>query len=172
MAPSSMFAASSKPNVAYRDLNLSALLKKQTILSAFVYAGMPYQVLGDRSGAAFVMIWWSRSAIERSGPGISAIFARRARSPSSLLLAALSSWARSFIAARSSAVNLPEDAVGLAGVRVLFFVVFFSAIASYLLVSDASVPRERRTDRRTVQRSSWMRIRFPAGSRKAQSRIP
>ena len=27
-------------------------------------------------------------------------------------------------------------------------------------------------DRRTVQRSSWMRIRLPAGSRKAQSRRP
>jgi hypothetical protein len=32
MAPSSRFAATSKPNVAYRDLNLWALWKKQTIL--------------------------------------------------------------------------------------------------------------------------------------------
>ena len=32
IAPSSRLAASSKPNVAYRVLNLSALLKKQTIL--------------------------------------------------------------------------------------------------------------------------------------------
>ena len=32
MTPSSMFAASSKPSVAYLDLNLAALLKKQTTL--------------------------------------------------------------------------------------------------------------------------------------------
>jgi hypothetical protein len=34
MEPSSRFAASSKPNVAYLELNLSALLKKQTTLSS------------------------------------------------------------------------------------------------------------------------------------------
>ena len=32
MAPSSRFASSLKPNVAYLDLNLSALWKKQTTL--------------------------------------------------------------------------------------------------------------------------------------------
>ena len=32
MAPSSRFAATSKPKVAYRDLNLAAAWKKQTIL--------------------------------------------------------------------------------------------------------------------------------------------
>ena len=35
IAPSSRFAASSKPNVAYLDLNLSAALKKQTSLPSF-----------------------------------------------------------------------------------------------------------------------------------------
>src|SRR5512139_302832 len=47
MAPSSRLAASVKPNVAYRDLNLSALWKKQTTLPSLAYAGMPYQVFGD-----------------------------------------------------------------------------------------------------------------------------
>ena len=35
MAPSSRFASSLKPSVAYRDLNLSALLKKQTTLPSW-----------------------------------------------------------------------------------------------------------------------------------------
>ncbi len=60
----------------------------------------------------------------RSFPFISAIAASRSRSPSALFLfaraSAFSSWARSFIAARSSAVN--------PGFVVVFFVVFFSAI--------------------------------------------
>ena len=47
MAPSSRFAESSKPKVAYLDLNLSALLKKQTILPSLAYAGMPYHVFGE-----------------------------------------------------------------------------------------------------------------------------
>src|SRR5262245_32659734 len=34
MVPSSSFASSLKPNVAYRDLNLAALWKKQMILPA------------------------------------------------------------------------------------------------------------------------------------------
>jgi len=45
MAPSSRFAASSKPIVAYLDLNLTAGLKKQTTLPSLAYAGVPYQVL-------------------------------------------------------------------------------------------------------------------------------
>src|SRR5262245_19394145 len=44
----------------------------------------------------------------RSDSGISAIFASTSASASALLLAAFSSWARSFIAARSSAVK-PHD---------------------------------------------------------------
>src|SRR3990172_3285168 len=74
--PSSKFAASSKPKVAYRDLNLSALLKKQTTFpSLLAYAGIPYQFFGKRVGAFSLTRAWSRLAIARSGSGISAIFA-------------------------------------------------------------------------------------------------
>src|SRR5918997_3217204 len=51
IAPSSRFASSLKPSVAYLDLNLSALWKKQTILLSFTYAGIPYQVFDERTGA-------------------------------------------------------------------------------------------------------------------------
>src|SRR6188768_667217 len=123
MSPSSRFAASSKPNVAYLELNLSALLKKQTTLPSLAYAGMPYQVFGARPGALAVTISWRRSAMTRSDFGISAIFASMSLSPSAALLADLSSRARSFIAARSSAVN-PLDPVVVEVVRLAdFFVV-------------------------------------------------
>src|SRR5205807_3585867 len=48
---SSRFALSLKPNVAYLALNLCALWKKQTTLPSLAYAGIPYQVLGERAGA-------------------------------------------------------------------------------------------------------------------------
>src|SRR2546422_10376045 len=51
--PSSRFALSLKPNVAYLALNLCALWKKQTTWSSLAYAGIPYQVLGERAGAGF-----------------------------------------------------------------------------------------------------------------------
>src|SRR5919199_3170538 len=76
---------------------------------------MPYQVFGERAGAVALMMAWSRSAFARSGPSISAIFASTALSPFALpargprRASALSSWARSRIAARSSSVN-PFDA--------------------------------------------------------------
>ncbi len=96
MAPSSRFASSLKPSVAYLDLNLSALWKKQTTLPSLAYAGIPYQVFGESSGALALMIAWSRLAMARSGPGISAIFASTSRSPSALFLlaraSAFSSW--------------------------------------------------------------------------------
>src|SRR2546425_1221088 len=101
--PSSRFALSLKPNVAYLVLNLCALWKKQTTWPSLAYAGIPYQVLGERAGALALMMAWSRSAMARSGFGISAIFASTSLSPSAL--SAFSSWARSFIAARSSSVN-------------------------------------------------------------------
>ena len=108
MAPSSRFALSLKPSVAYLVLNFCALWKKQTTLPSLAYAGMPYQVLGERAGAVALTIAWSRLAIARSGSGISAIFPRTSLSPSALP-AAFSSRARSFIAARSSSVNPAED---------------------------------------------------------------
>ena len=110
MVPSSRFASSLKPNVAYRDLNLSALLKKQTTLPSLAYAGIPYQVFGVSPGAEAVTIAWSRSAMARSRAGISAIFASTSRSPSAFCPSAFSSRAHSRIAARSSAVK-PADAV-------------------------------------------------------------
>ena len=51
MVPSSRFATSLKPNVAYLDLNFPALWKKQTTLPSLAYTGIPYQVFGERSGA-------------------------------------------------------------------------------------------------------------------------
>src|SRR5262245_2366618 len=129
MAPSSRFAASSKSSVAYLDLNFAALLKKQTTLPSLVYAGIPYQVFGQRSGALSWTIAWTRLARARSGSFIAVIAARSARSPSALLLlarsSAFSSWARAFIAAFSSAVN-PLD----------FFVGVLSVIANHLHDSD------------------------------------
>src|SRR6266540_657402 len=116
MAPSSRFASSSKPNVAYLDLNLCALLKKQTTLPSLAYAGIPYQVFGSRPGALALMSAWSRSAMARSGPGISAIFASTSRSP---------------------AVN-PSDLLSVSMVLVAdlcvpFFAGFLSAIPKHLL---------------------------------------
>src|SRR6266702_2738800 len=75
MLPSSSLALSLKPSVAYLLLNLSAHLKKQTTLPSFAYAGIPYQVLGDRAGALALTMAWIRFAIARSGSAISAIFA-------------------------------------------------------------------------------------------------
>ena len=43
MAPSSRFALSLKPSVAYLVLNFCALWKKQTTLPSLAYAGIPYQ---------------------------------------------------------------------------------------------------------------------------------
>jgi hypothetical protein len=43
MVPSSRFASRLKPNVAYRELHLAALWKKQTTVPPLAYAGMPYR---------------------------------------------------------------------------------------------------------------------------------
>src|SRR5438445_4231151 len=59
MAPSSRFALSPKPNVAYLVLNLCALLKKQTTLPSLSYAVIPYQVLGERSCPMPLTMAWS-----------------------------------------------------------------------------------------------------------------
>src|SRR5215203_1254338 len=141
MAPSSRFAWSLKLNVAYLELNFSALWKKQTTLpSLLAYAGIPYQVFGERAGALALTISWSRSAMGRSGPCIPAIFASTALSPSAFLFArgsrrssAFSSLARSLIAARSSSVNaldfLTVAVVLLADFCVAFFVLIVPSCA-------------------------------------------
>src|SRR3989442_5892337 len=111
MLPSSRFALSLKPNVAYLVLNFAADWKWQTTLSSLAYAGIPYQSLGVRPGAVSLMMAWSRLAMVRSGSRISAIFANTALSPSPL--PAFISWTRSLIAPRSSSVNALLVAVAL-----------------------------------------------------------
>src|SRR5262249_33142632 len=150
MAPSSRFAVSSKPTVAYLELNFPALLKKQTTLPSFVYAGMPYQVFGQRAGAVASTIACSRLAMTRSGSFIASIAASRSRSPSALFLlarsSAFSSRARALTAARSSAVNpfdfMPVAVVLWADFCVLFFAGFLSAITKYLRVSNGFLLRD------------------------------
>src|SRR5205809_2377935 len=110
-APSSRFAASLKPNVAYLVLNFCAGWKWQTTSPSLAYAGIPYQVLGERVGALALMIAWSRLAMARSGSRISAIFASTALSPSASSPRGpraadfFRSWRYSFIAARPSSLN-------------------------------------------------------------------
>src|ERR687897_1606805 len=89
------------------------------------YAGIPYQVFGERSGALALTISWMRSAITRSASGISLTLASRTFSPSALRASAFSSAARSRIAARSSAENVWDFLV-------LFPAAFFSAIGQLL----------------------------------------
>src|ERR1700733_10548036 len=75
---------------------------------------MPYQVLGDSSGAVAVTVTWTRSAIARSSGAIAAMLSRTACRPSAflapLLPSARSSAARFFIAARSAALK-PSDVI-------------------------------------------------------------
>jgi hypothetical protein len=132
MAPSSRFATSLKPNVAYLELNFFAGWKKQRTLPSLAYAGIPYHSRGERAGALALMTAWIRSAIARSDSGISAIFASTSLSPSALSARAprradaFSSWARAFIAARSSSVH-PSDVLSVAVVRLADFCVSFIA---------------------------------------------
>src|SRR5262245_20399417 len=117
MAPSSSCAASLKPNVAYRSLNFAASRKKQTTFPSLAYAGIPYQVFGDSSGALAAISAWSLSAIARSGSFIAAIAASTSASPAALSFSArasaFSSRARACIAAFSSAVNPLDFCVAL-----------------------------------------------------------
>jgi hypothetical protein len=102
MEPASSFALSLKPSIAYLSLNFPASRKKTTTLPSFAYAGIPYQVFGESSGAAALTSSWTRLATARSCGDIEAIAERTALSPSSLLF---SSRARALIAAFSSAEN-------------------------------------------------------------------
>src|SRR3954468_8182271 len=82
---------------------------------------MPYQVLGDRSGAAAVTVTWTRSATTRSSGVIFSMLSRSACRPSAflapLLPSARSSAAGAFMAARSSALK-PPDSVSLVSVDI------------------------------------------------------
>src|SRR5438874_464734 len=144
MLPSSRFALSLKPNVAYLVLNFAAAWKWQTTLPSLAYAGIPYQSLGVRAGALALMIAWSRSPRARSGAGIAAIFASTALSPSALSArgprraAAFFSWRYSFIAIRSSSVkplnDLPRSPFFAAFLVVLLALRILSVIFSFLFV--------------------------------------
>src|SRR5215467_6180410 len=111
ISPSSIFALSLKPSVAYLVLNFCAGWKWQTTLPSLAYAGIPYQSFGERAGVLALMTAWSRSPMARSGFGISAIFASTALSPSASSArgprraSTFISWTRFFIASRSSSVN-------------------------------------------------------------------
>src|SRR3989449_10079493 len=133
-APSSRFAASLKPNVAYLVLNFCAGWKKQTTSPSLAYAGIPYQVLGERAGALALMIAWSRLPMARSGSDISAIFASTALSSTSLSARgpraadAFSSLTWSCIAARSSSVNPVNFLLTVVVLLADFCVSFFGLI--------------------------------------------
>ena len=105
MAPSSSIAESLKPSVEYRVLNLVDSWKKQMTLPSLAYAGLPYQSSGSKLRAPTVIAAWTRSAMARSESAIPAIFSSTAFSSSARVPAALSSRARSLIAARSSGEN-------------------------------------------------------------------
>src|SRR6185436_4035299 len=93
---------------------------------------MPYHVRWARSGAAAMMSASTRLAIVRSGSFILAIAACSIFLPSSFFFCAFSSWAYSFIAARSSAENFPvEESLGA---LVRFAVVFFFVLVVFFLV--------------------------------------
>src|SRR5262249_10340740 len=144
-----------------------ALLKKQTTLPFLAYAGIPYQVFGQRLGAVAAIIAWSRSAMTRSRPFIAAIAASTSRSPSALFLLARSSAfrsrARAFIAARSSSVNrldfLSIAVVLSAGVCAPFFAGFLSASAKHLLAPDELGAMRARPGGRSPERWSASRSR-------------
>src|SRR3954469_7199803 len=102
---------------------------------------MPYQVLGERSGAVAVTATCTLSASARSSGAILAMLSRTACRPSAFLAPCLpsarSSAARSFIAARSSALK-PSDAV----------VAFFAGILGLPLLTlegfgAAALPHEK-----------------------------
>src|SRR5436309_9633697 len=170
-APSSRFALSLKPNVAYLVLNFCALWKKQRTLPSLAYAGIPYQSLGERAGALALTMAWSRSALVRSGSGISAIFASTSLSPSALpargprRAAAFSSWARSLIAARSSSVN-PLEVVLLENRCVPVFAGFLSAIANLL-----RAPRWRRSRARFVSVKAPLVEHFAFAAERSGARL-
>ena len=55
MAPSSRFAVSLKPKVAYLDLNFCALWKKQTTSPSLAYAGHPVPGLRRKARVDFFL---------------------------------------------------------------------------------------------------------------------
>jgi hypothetical protein len=158
VCPSSRFALSLKPSVAYLVLNFCELWKKQTTLRSFAYAGIPYHVFSERAGPLALMIAWSRLAMARSGCGRGAIFASTSPSPSVLpacrpRASAFNSWRRSLFAARSSSVNpvgsFPVALVLLGG----FYVSFLCSFHSAFLINESI--NAAKTVRQLILRRRW-----------------
>jgi hypothetical protein len=89
---------------------------------------------------------WALSAGKRSGMGAYSLHVGGAKAAG---LSAFSSWARCFIAARSSAANPGGPRGGPC-----FFAAILFAIVQHLLTSDVSQPPDLRCDRRGALRSS------------------
>src|SRR5919204_2443918 len=158
IVPSSRFAESLKPNVAYLALNLAALWKKQMTLPSLVYAGIPYHVFAEISGELALTISWMRLPMARSFGGIAAIASSAAFSSFAPCSSIFNSLAYALAAARSSGDH-PRPVLPFA--PVLFFVGFRVVFLS-LIVSLRAVHRSWRSP------SS-----FPSGSVKvATSRPP
>src|SRR6266487_4592740 len=83
-----------------------------TLPSAFAYAGIPYQVFDDNSGAVAVTVTCMRSASARSAGAISAMLSRTACRPSAFLAPLLPS-ARSSAALLHRGTLLGAEAAGL-----------------------------------------------------------
>src|SRR2546427_1687018 len=162
MLPSSRFALSLKPNVAYLVLNFAAAWKKQTTFPSLAYAGIPYQSLGVRPGALSLMIAWSCLAMVRSGSRISAIFASTTLSPSPL--PAFISCTRSLIAPRSSSVNaLLVTVVLLVDCFVPFCAGFMEFDSSFQTLSVFSRGHSKRCNQ-----LRWALVAGTARNRKSQ----
>src|SRR5579862_2725058 len=102
-------------------------------LPSFVYAGIPYQVFGARSGAAAVISACTFLAMVRSGSCILAIAARSSVLPSALAASAFSSRTRSRAAAFSSGLK-PFETAALALVRFVGFAVLLVAVLGVAIV--------------------------------------
>src|ERR1700730_15210485 len=161
MSPSSRFAASWKPSVAYLDLNFCPLWKKQTTLPSLAYAGIPYQVFGERVGALALITPWSRLAMPRSGSVISAILASTSLSPSASPESARRRSLRvSFIAARSSSESRLDN---LALVLRADFFLSFMAVPPVRKTSHLNGPDFR--DRLSLEAGALHRSGGAAGVR-------
>ena len=123
---------------------LGRTLEKADDLAVLGIRGHPVPESRREGGALALMMAWSRSPRARSGAGIAAICASTALSPSALsragrAAAAFSSWARSFIAARSSSVNPSSFLSTAVGLLADFCLPFAWAGLPGPLFSDMSV---------------------------------
>src|ERR1700685_316917 len=148
-----------------------------TLPSAFAYAGIPYQVFGDSSGAVAVTVICTRSASARSSGAISVMLSRTACRPSAFLApflpSARNSAARFFIAARSSALKPPDSVVALfAGILGLPFLTLGGSVScrpSTERLGSATPWRFSIPDRIGVRHAG---VQAPGGGVPGESRAP